>query len=636
MQQDDKGLSVFYLAGVHGKRAMRQFSTFCHPVCEVSMRQLFNRIFIWACLLLPALPALSANPLVWRFMTGSQVYATPFIHEGVMYIGSVDSVFYALDAATGAEKWRFKSGDQIYSTAALHEGTLCFESGNYLYGIDLQGGLRWKTRLSEAPVVERNDDWDDFHSSPKIVDGIAYIGSENGEVFGIEVATGNQVLHCQAPDDRSTVETTPAVYNGKIYVGTWNGVLHVFDRTTGERLWFYDTRLDGTYSWVNLIQWEPVIYDGKVHFAGRHTYLIALDAETGEKKWMYRDPAALWAMGGPSLYDGVFYLGSSNQSYVIAIDAANGTQKWVGGVDGRVYGRPLAAGDYVFAGTGWETHETRGGLWVLNKATGAALNRLDCGGQVHSSPVLWDGKLYFGCASGYVYAIDPLVLAAQPMPRTGFADPATVQLGDIPSDSGVVEVPIQFVNLGAGPDSVTLSMTMGSVLVRANAVVLSETRFGIGPGETKTVTARIDPSGVRQTRYSFLVNFNSRNNLTANTGMKTYLFRIVGPSAVESEGGSIPAAFELYANYPNPFNPETAISFTLPKKAPVRLEVIDSRGGRVRTLKAGTIEAGVHSVRWDGMDDAGRPAGSGLYVCRVSVLGDDGPAVRARKMTLLR
>ncbi len=600
------------------------------------MRHSINRFILWVCLLLPALPVFSADPLIWRFKTNSQVYATPFIHEGIMYIGSVDSVFYALDATTGAEQWRYKSDDQIYSTAALHEGTLCFESGNTLYGLDLQGGLLWKTRLSEAPVVERNDPYDDFHSSPKIVDGIAYIGSENGEVFGIDAATGNQVLHCTAPDDRSTVETTPAVYNGKIYVGTWNGVLHVFDRVTGERLWFYDTRLDGTYSWVNLIQWEPIIHDGKVHFGGRHTYLIALDAETGEKKWMYRDPAALWAMGGPVLYDGVFYLGSSNQSYVIAVDADSGTEKWVGGVDGRVYGRPLAAGNYVFAGTGWETNETRGGLWVLDKETGVALSRMNCGGQVHSSPVLWDAKLYFGCASGFIYAIDPVLLATQPAPRTGFADPASVQLGDIPSDSGFVDVPVEFVNQGAGPDSVTLSLTMGSALVKANAVVLSESRFAIEAGGTKTVTARIDPSTVRQTRYSFLVNFNSKYNLTANTGTKTHLFRIVGPSAVETEGNAVPSEFGLNANYPNPFNPETAISFSLPERAPVRIEVLDSRGGRVRTLAAGTIEAGIHSVRWDGTDDAGRPAGSGMYVCRLSVLADGVPRFRARKMTLLR
>ncbi|MDM7926322.1 MAG: PQQ-binding-like beta-propeller repeat protein [bacterium] len=600
------------------------------------MKQMFKRFILGACLALPALYAFSADPVAWRFKTGGHVYATPFIHEGVVYIGSVDSVFYALDAATGAERWRYKSGDQIYSTAALHEGTLCFESGNTLYGLDMQGGLLWKTRLSEAPVVERNDDWDDFHSSPKIVDGIAYIGSENGEVFGIEVATGNQVLHCQAPDDRSTVETTPAVYNGKIYVGTWNGVLHVFDRVTGERQWFYDTRLDGTYSWVNLIQWEPIIHDGKVHFAGRHTYLIALDAETGEKKWMYRDPAALWAMGGPVLYDGVFYLGSSNQSYVIAVDADNGTQKWVGGVDGRVYGRPLAAGNYVFAGTGWETNETRGSFWALDKATGEAVYKMDCGGQAHSSPVLSDGKVFFGCSSGFVYAIDPAVFTSQQSPKTGFADPSAVQLGDIPSDSGIVTVPFEFVNQGSGPDSVTLSLTMGSVLVKANAVVLSETRFALGPGETKTVTAAIDPSAVRKTRYSFLVNFSSRYNLTAASGTKTFQFRVVDPSAVESVGSGGPASFGLHPNYPNPFNPETRVTFSLAGRCAVRLEVLDAGGGRVRTLEAGTVEAGVHSVVWDGTDDRGIPAAGGIYVCRLTLTADGAPRIWARKMTLLK
>ena len=65
---------------------------------------------------------------------------------------------------------------------------------------------------------------------------------------------------------------------------------------------------------------------------------------------------------------------------------------------------------------------------------------------------------------------------------------------------------------------------------------------------------------------------------------------------------------------PNPFNPATNVSFDLPAAATVELAVYDTRGHRVRTLMAGGLEAGHHTTRWDGLDQAGRPQPGGLYL----------------------
>jgi C1A family cysteine protease len=86
-------------------------------------------------------------------------------------------------------------------------------------------------------------------------------------------------------------------------------------------------------------------------------------------------------------------------------------------------------------------------------------------------------------------------------------------------------------------------------------------------------------------------------------------------------------------NYPNPFNPTTAISYTVPAPgAEVRLVIYDLAGREVRTLVAGAEQGGEHVVVWHGRDEAGRPVGSGVYFYRL-VIG--GRSIE-RKMVMLK
>ena len=64
---------------------------------------------------------------------------------------------------------------------------------------------------------------------------------------------------------------------------------------------------------------------------------------------------------------------------------------------------------------------------------------------------------------------------------------------------------------------------------------------------------------------------------------------------------------------PNPFNPDTEIQFTLSEQARVSIVIYDVSGRRVASLVDGPMEQGVHVVKWDGHDDSGRGAASGVY-----------------------
>ncbi|MDX1547900.1 MAG: alpha-amylase family glycosyl hydrolase [Rhodothermales bacterium] len=79
---------------------------------------------------------------------------------------------------------------------------------------------------------------------------------------------------------------------------------------------------------------------------------------------------------------------------------------------------------------------------------------------------------------------------------------------------------------------------------------------------------------------------------------------------VDAEDGALPAAFRLEANYPNPFNPETTIRFTVPAPGPVRLAVYDVLGREVAVLVDAVLPAGPHAAAFDA---AGLPSGPYLY-----------------------
>ena len=92
-------------------------------------------------------------------------------------------------------------------------------------------------------------------------------------------------------------------------------------------------------------------------------------------------------------------------------------------------------------------------------------------------------------------------------------------------------------------------------------------------------------------------------------------------------------AVQLFQNVPNPFNPRTSIPFDLQEAAAdVRLCIHDLQGRLVRTLVPSGVHAGPNRIDWDGLDEQGRPAASGMYVYRLEAPG----STAARKMLLLR
>jgi len=104
---------------------------------------------------------------------------------------------------------------------------------------------------------------------------------------------------------------------------------------------------------------------------------------------------------------------------------------------------------------------------------------------------------------------------------------------------------------------------------------------------------------------------------------------VAGVSAAPEVPASI---WSLHQNHPNPFNPATTISFSLPSASRVRLDVYSLRGQRIRSLIDESRGAGSHKALWDGRDTHGRRVASGTYFARL--VTDEGTLTK--KMMLIK
>jgi len=105
-----------------------------------------------------------------------------------------------------------------------------------------------------------------------------------------------------------------------------------------------------------------------------------------------------------------------------------------------------------------------------------------------------------------------------------------------------------------------------------------------------------------------------------------------GTAGVNSDESLIPKEFALYDNYPNPFNPTTQIAVDLPEAATTEITVWNIMGQRVATLYTGDLNAGHHTLNFDGRDSNGKQLTSGMYLYRVAA----GKYNATKKMTLMK
>jgi hypothetical protein len=104
------------------------------------------------------------------------------------------------------------------------------------------------------------------------------------------------------------------------------------------------------------------------------------------------------------------------------------------------------------------------------------------------------------------------------------------------------------------------------------------------------------------------------------------------------EKSIFPSAYQLHANYPNPFNPSTTIVYDMPVAGLATIRVYNMLGQEITTLVNGLVPAGRNAVVWNGTDRAGKGVASGVYLYRFGAMNPGGKMAftQVRKMLLMK
>ncbi|HAL46972.1 MAG TPA: hypothetical protein DCP37_04395 [Dehalococcoidia bacterium] len=181
---------------------------------------------------------LSDGQKAWQFETGGGVVAKPLVSNGRVYVGAFDSVFYALDAKTGAEAWRFSEAEKWFWAGAIARDNLILApslDGN-LYALDATSGFpQWKIE-SEGSIV----------GSPVIVgDLIAVPIADGGEskISLVEI-NGSQREACKIGEDVRTPLSTDGelIYFAATNHSIW--ALRIKQNGNPDEEWVYFTDQD--------------------------------------------------------------------------------------------------------------------------------------------------------------------------------------------------------------------------------------------------------------------------------------------------------------------------------------------------------------------------------------------------------
>lgn len=111
-----------------------------------------------------------------------------------------------------------------------------------------------------------------------------------------------------------------------------------------------------------------------------------------------------------------------------------------------------------------------------------------------------------------------------------------------------------------------------------------------------------------------------------------YSFEVYSTSASRVEESTTSNQFQLYQNFPNPFNPSTTIRFNVPSINPVKLKIFNVNGELIKTIIFDVQTAGEHEIVWDGTSDDRVRQPSGVYFYQLITNSN----TESRKMILLR
>lgn len=318
--------------------------------------------------------------------------------------------------ATGAPqfskiKWKFHTGGRVISSPAVANGLAYVGStdGN-LYAVDLDSGAqKWKFETKVRVT-----------SSPAVSDGVVYFGSYDGKFYAVDAGSGQLKWKFQTagerrfaakhihgiqpatetmPDPFDFYLSSPAVWNEAVYFGSGDGNVYALDAASGTLKWKFQTG--------DVVHASPAIANGTLFIGSWDSFFYALDAATGKEQWRFKTGEdhdiynQVGIQSSAAVMNGLVYFGCRDSNFY-ALDAATGQKKWAFSNKGSwVITSPAVRDGKVYFATSDSAL-----FYVLDAKSGIPVFSLKFKWPMFSSPAIAGDMLYMGTHEGKLIAID--------------------------------------------------------------------------------------------------------------------------------------------------------------------------------------------------------------------------------------
>ncbi len=379
--------------------------------CKMSVRLCSSVIYIFITLLFTSCQNQEKMIPNWTFQVGDRIQSTPVIDNEIVYFGSNDSLFYAVDATSGKELWRIKTGNGVRSQAAIKDSHVYFANGNDLFALDKVTGQEiWIHKSKDTIGSTAIDPWDYHQGSPILYNSEVFVGFGNGSLIGFDQQTGKLKFSFNSLDS-SAIRSTPVIEKDVIYFGDWNGRVYAVDINSGDTLWTHRTYDQQPYSTFGMINTKMLIHDNLLIFGARNPEIQALNIHTGNVVWSHTETDGGWISGDPVVTGDTMYIGGSDNHRLIAFNVYSGEIYWDYDFLFNNFSSPVVNGNFIFITTGNAYAFTgnylgNGYLYALNRKDGSIKNMMLFDGNMFNAPVFFKEKIIVGGDDMTLRAID--------------------------------------------------------------------------------------------------------------------------------------------------------------------------------------------------------------------------------------
>ncbi|PTY08160.1 pyrrolo-quinoline quinone [Opitutaceae bacterium EW11] len=308
-------------------------------------------------------------------------------------------------------KWTFKTGGWVIASPAVSGGTAYIGSDDRnLYALDVKTGAeKWKFK-TEGPI----------RSSAAVAAGTVYFGSYDGSFYAVDAETGKQKwrfatdgerrfeapgIHGQKPSHQTfpdfwdMYQSSPVVDRSTVYFGCGDHHIYALDTATGQVRWKFATQ--------GVVHASPALEKGVLYVGSWDTFFYAIDASTGKEKWRFKtgeDTAAYNQTGiqsSAAVKDGIVYFGCRD-AQLYAVDTETGKEVWHFSLKPTwINATPAIHDGTVYFGSSIPTK-----FYAVDAKTGKQKFALDGEMIMFSSAAISQGMAYVGEFSGTLRAVD--------------------------------------------------------------------------------------------------------------------------------------------------------------------------------------------------------------------------------------